>query len=61
MGNWTITVAQKPIILAGVDTGQYHNMILIRDDTGQLLTSSLAVPDRSRRSPSRHVGQITGN
>lgn len=32
MGNWTITVAQLPIS----NTGQFHNMILIRDDTGKI-------------------------
>jgi hypothetical protein len=32
MGNWTITVAQLPIS----NTGQFHNMILIRDEMGKI-------------------------
>ena len=32
MGNWTISVAQLPI----PGTGQFHNMILIRDDAGRI-------------------------
>jgi hypothetical protein len=32
MGNWTISVAQLPI----PGTGKFHNIILIRDDAGNL-------------------------
>jgi hypothetical protein len=32
MSNWTISVAQLPI----GNTGQFHNMILIRDETGRI-------------------------